>query len=558
MRDGGTLVAEQLAAFGCRAVFCVPGESFLPVLEGLRRQDGIETVVCRQEGGAAMMAEAWGRLTGEPGVCIVTRAPGATNAASGVYVATHDGTPMLLLVGQVPRRHRGRGVFQELDYTAFFGGIAKWVAEADDPERLPELLARAWAVARNGRPGPVVLALPEDVLEAPARAAVVPAPAPAPARPDEAALGRVLDALARARRPLLLAGGQAWSARASERLAEVAGRLDLPVVVEFRCQHHLDNDHPCYAGVAGLGMDPALARRIAESDLVLAVGARLDDITTAGFRLLEPPRPRPRLIHVLPEPAALNRVFHADPALCAHPEPFLEALARAPLRPGPWAAWREAARADALAWRAVPAAGEAGSTLAAMMASLRACLPADAIVTNGAGNYAIWLHRHHRYGPFPSQLAPASGSMGYGLPAAIAARLAHPERAVLCLAGDGCLLMTGQELATAVRHRLALVVVVVDNGRYGTIRMHQMRRYGGAPFATTLANPDFVAWARAFGARAERATDAETFRAALGRALAHPGPSLIHVPVPPEVLAPGLEDPAPQPHPEDALPNATP
>jgi acetolactate synthase-1/2/3 large subunit len=546
-RTGGQMVADHLAANGIGAASCVPGESFLAVLDALH--DGpTRLITCRHEASAANMAVAYGKLTGRPGVCLVTRGPGATQASVGVHTAAQDSAPMLLLVGQVGRAVRGREAFQELDVPAVFGPMAKWAAEAGDPARLPELLARAFQVATSGRPGPVVLALPEDVLAASARVGqarrvrpVIPGVAPAD-------LARLRELLGGARRPLVLAGGPGWTEAAAADLRSVAEAARLPVAVSFRSQDVLDNRSPSYVGDLGVSPNPALAERVRAADLLIAVGPRLGAITTGGYRLLEAPVPRQRLVHVHPGLAELGRLYRPELAVNAPVGPFLAAWRSLPaVRGDAWAAWTEAARANYQAWvRPWPGAGgggepPAGVDLGQALAAMRERLPDDAVVTSGAGNYSIWVHRYFQFRRHGTQLAPKSGAMGFGLPAALAAKVVHPRRTVVAVAGDGDFLMAAQELATAVQHRLEVVVLVVNNGRYGTIRMHQERAYPGRVIGTELENPDFAALARAYGAAGEAVADTAAFPAAFERALAAGRPALLDLRVDPGTIAPGLE-----------------
>ena len=539
MRHGGRILVDQLRIQGVARVFSVPGESFLAVLDGLHGS-GIANVVCRHEGGAAMMAEATGKLTGRPGIALVTRGPGAANAAAGVHVARQDSTPMILFVGQIARGHRDREAFQEVDLRAMFAPLAKWAAEIDDTVRIPEYLSRAFHVAQSGRPGPVVLALPEDMLSAAADVPDIAAVAPAPAGVSEAQVAAVLDRLAAARRPLVVAGGPGWSAAAADDLARWAAAWDLPVAVSFRRQGHLDNRHPCYAGDLGVGMNPRLGARLREADLVLALGTRLGDTATGGYVLRDPVRPGPALLHVHPDPDELGRVFRPDLAIAAPAPALLAALAR---RNGPeaprWADWRAAARADYEAWTR-PVETPGAVKLEQIVAWLSERLPEDAILTNGAGNYAAFLHRYFRYRGPGTQLAPTSGSMGYGFPAAIAAKLHAPGRMVVCLAGDGCFQMTLNEMSTAVQHGAAVITVVANNGRYGTIRMHQERQYPGRVSGTDLANPDFAALARAYGGHGEVVERTADFPAAFARAAAAGVPAVIELRLDPEMLSTGL------------------
>lgn len=537
MRHGGKILVAALEAHGVERVFTVPGESFLPVLDALH-DSPIRTVVCRHEGGAAMMAEADGKLTGRAGVAIVTRGPGACNASSGVHVARQDSTPMLLLVGQVARGDRDREVFQEVDYRAMFTPLAKWVAEVGETARLPEYLARAFHAAQSGRPGPVVLALPEDVLAGLAEVAdrePVPPP-PAPELRAEAAA--VVRELTRATRPMAIVGGSGWTPGAARALGDVAAAWNLPVAAAFRRQDYLDNRHPCYVGDLGLSVNPALLQALAGADLVLALGTRLSDVTTGGYAQLPEDA---RLIHVHPDPGELGKVLAPDLAIAAGAPALIAALTAQPASPGP--AQRVAELRSAYESWQQPRPDPGAVQMAEIVRWLSAHLPQDAIVTNGAGNYAAWLHRYFRFKGYRSQLAPTSGSMGYGLPSAIAAKLVHPDRVVVAFAGDGCFQMTGAELATATQHRAGVIVLVVNNGQYGTIRMHQERTFPGRVSGTALINPDFAALAAASGAWSARVTEtaefAEVFAGA--RAATMEGrPALIELITDPSAIAPGL------------------
>jgi acetolactate synthase-1/2/3 large subunit len=536
-RTGGELLVANLLAQGATHAFGVPGESYLPVLDALYDvADRLAFVVCRQEGGAAYMAEAYGKLTGRPGIAIVTRGPGATNAAVGVHTAAQDSTPMILLVGQVGTDFIDREAFQEIDYRRMYGGVAKWAAQVDRVERIPEYVAQAYRTALAGRPGPVVLALPEDVLAA--RAEVEDAPrvqaiAIAPSARDVERAGALLRA---AKRPLMLVGGSRWDRGACAALADFAERTRLPVACAFRHQDLFDNRHPLYCGDVGIGIHPQLAARVRNADVLLVVGERLGEITTSGYTLLAAPVPRQTLIHVHPGSAELGRVYQPALAVNATPLEFIEALA-AELGPPP-AEWRDvaaAAHAELEAWRAprpVPGAVD----LWQIVRWLDQRLPDDAIVTNGAGNYATWIHRLYRYRGYRTQLAPYSGSMGYGVPAAVAAKIVHPERVVLSWNGDGCFQMNGQELATAVQHELAIVFVVIDNGMYGTIRMHQERSYPTRVSGTALVNPDFASLARACGAHGETVVCTAEFMPAFERALEAQRPTLLHVRLDPQAV----------------------
>ncbi|AGT07548.1 thiamine pyrophosphate-binding protein [Paracoccus aminophilus] len=538
MRHGGQILVQALKDNGVTRVFSVPGESFLAVLDGLY-SSGIENIVCRQEGGAAMMAEAAGKLTGRPGIAFVTRGPGATNASAGVHVAKQDSTPMILFVGQIARGDRDREAFQEVDYRAFFGGIAKWVAEIDQTERIPEYLARAFQLATSGRSGPVVLALPEDMLSARAEVAdLAPARAPLPAVADSSVTA-IAEALAGAERPLVVPGGSVWSQQAADDLAAFAARWGLPVAVPFRRQGHMDNDHPNYVGDLGVGMNPALGQALARADCILSLGSRLGDTLTRGYELMTPARAHARVIHVHPAPDELGHLWRPDPGLVADPQAVLRALATLPAPEARrWDGWTRDLRANYEAWQK-PKATPGAVKMEEIVLWLSANLPPDTIVTNGAGNYAAFLHRYYRFRRFGTQLAPTSGSMGYGLPAAISAKIAHPERVVVCLAGDGCLQMTVNELSTAAQYGAAVIVIVANNGRYGTIRMHQEKHYPGRVSGTDLANPDFAALARAYGGHGERVENGADFEGAFARAQAAGTLALIELRLDPEALTTG-------------------
>jgi acetolactate synthase-1/2/3 large subunit len=527
-RTGGRIVVDQLRRHGLTYAACVPGESFLDVLDGLRDEPWATLLVCRHESAAANAADAFGKLTSRPGVCLVTRGPGAMQAAVGLHTARQDGTPLLLLVGQVQRAQRGRMAFQEVDYRRAFDGVVKWAGEAERAADLPALIAEAVAAATGGLPGPAVLALPEDVL---AEAADVPDAEPVdvtPPAPAPAALTEAQAVLQQAARPLAIAGGGAWSEAAAAALAEFASASGIPVASAFRCQDFLDNEHPAYVGPLGLASSEALRTRLRDADVILAVGTRLDAMTTAGYTLLEAPQPRQRLIHVLPDDGELGRVY--EPAIAIHADPAAFLAALPPIDGRGFVGWRVAARAEYEAHRAPQ------DPIGQLMAAARAGLPDDAVLTNGAGNYTHWCHRFLHFRRYGTQLAPRSGAMGYGVPAALAAAAVHRDRPAVAFAGDGCFMMAAAELATAVRHRLPIVVVVLDNGLLGTIRMHQERRFPGRTFATDLANPDFVALAESFGLYAERVEDG--LAGPLGRALASGRPALLHVPIDPDTLTP--------------------
>lgn len=538
MRHGGAILAEQLKIQGVTRVFSVPGESFLAALDGLY-ESGIQNVVCRQEGGASMMAEAHGKLTGRPGVAFVTRGPGATNASSGLHVAMQDSTPMVLFVGQIARGHRDREAFQEVDYRQFFGGLVKWVAEVDQTERLPEYIARAFQMAMSGRPGPVVLALPEDMLSAVADVADRPVVQVARAMPDAGDISRILEMLGRAERPLVVAGGPGWSTQAALDLKQFAQRMDLPVAVPFRRQDYLDNDCPHYVGDLGVGMNPALAKRLQQADLLLVIGARVGDILTNGYELLDPADLGKVLIHAHPSPDEPGHVYAPDLAIASDSAALIAALADAGGQAGGWADWTAQARADYEAWQK-PKETPGPVKMEQVVSWLAEHLSPDAILTNGAGNYAAFVHRYYRYRGYKTQVAPTSGSMGYGFPASIAAKLEHPDRTVICFAGDGCFQMTCNEMSTAIQHGAAVIVIVVNNGKYGTIRMHQEKTYPGRVSGTMIANPDFAALARAYGGAGATVTRTEDFAAAFEAAQNAGVLSVIELQLDDDVLSTGM------------------
>jgi acetolactate synthase-1/2/3 large subunit len=536
-RSGGQILVDQLELHGAELAFGVPGESYIDVLDALR-DSTVRFVTCRHEAGAANMAEAYGKLTNRPGLCLVTRGPGAMQAAVGVHTASQDGTPFILLVGQISRADVEREAFQELDYRRVFSSFAKWVAQIDQVERIPELLARAFRVATSGRPGPVVLALPEDVLSELADVRDASPSTPAQAAPGDAELASLHVLLERAERPLVVVGGQPWTGEAGASLARWCEASEVPVAAAWRSQDYVSNDSGCYAGHLGLGADPSLRDRLRDADLLLVVGARLGDIETDGFATIVPPGDGRTLVHVHPDPNELGRVYEPALGIVASGPRFASALERLePLAGGGRGAALAAARSaylDTLEGRSLPGAVQ----LTEVMALLRDRLGPEAILTSGAGNFTVWAHRFYVFRSYRTQLAPLSGAMGYGLPAAIAAKLVHPERDIVCLAGDGDFLMSASELATAVQHRAPIVVLVVDNGMYGTIRMHQERRFPGRVSGTELRNPDFAALARAFGGHGERIERTAELPAALDRALSAEVPTLLHLLVDPEALTP--------------------
>ncbi|WP_407048332.1 thiamine pyrophosphate-binding protein [Methyloraptor flagellatus] len=539
-KTGAELLVETLEANGVERVFCVPGESYLAVLDALSVSK-IETVVARQESGATFMADAVGKLTGKPGIAFVTRAPGASNASAGLHVAEHDGTPMILFIGQIEAGFRERGAFQEWDYRKVFGSVAKWVAEIDSADRVTEMVGRAFATATAGRPGPVVLVLPEDML-------VETVANPAPVKPATEVetypgLNQMWDLQKRlwaAKRPIAILGGSKWSEKAVRQFARFADAFDLPVACSFRRQMLFDHLDPHYAGDVGIGINPKLEARIKESDLILLVGGRLAEMPSQSYTLLDIPNPAQTLVHVHPGAEELGRVYRPDLAIHASPAAFAAALEslQPPHGEIAWRDWTRAAHADYRAWTDDLPAIPGPVQMASLIAHLRATLPADAIFTNGAGNYATWVHRFWRFRRFATQAAPVSGSMGYGLPAAVAAKLQFPDRPVLCFAGDGCFQMTLQEFGTAVQYGANIVVVVVDNGMYGTIRMHQEREFPARVHGTALQNPDFAAFARAYGGAGFTVETTAELAPAIDAALAAGRPALVHVKIDPQAITP--------------------
>jgi len=539
VRTGGQILVDQLELNGADLAFCLPGESYLPVLDALY-DSPIRLVTCRHEQGAANAAEAYGKLTGRPGICLVTRGPGATQAAVGVHTAKQDSSPMLLLIGQVPRAFRGREAWQELDYAQVFGGVAKAAWELDSAERIPEHVAEAYAIALSGRPGPVVLALPEDVLAEQADVADAVPVEPPRAAPTADQLARLRELLSDAERPLVVVGEGGWTAETSRDVQAFCERNALPVACAFRCQDYVDNRSPSYVGVLGVAMDEAIAARLRDADLVLAIGGRLGEVPTRRYTLLEPPDPKQTLVHVHPDPSELGRVYVPDLALAATlPEAAAALVALDPLEPR-WREWTEAARADYEA-TLVHEPMEGDVDLGEIMAFLRARLPQDAVQTCGAGNFTVWAHRFAQFTQFGTQACPRSGSMGYGLAAAVAAQLVHPDRVVVCFTGDGDFVMSSPELATAVQYELPIVILLVNNGMYATIRMHQERTYPRRVIGTDLENPDFPALARAYGAHGERIERTEDFEGAFERALASGKPSVLELPVDRERISPRVK-----------------
>jgi len=527
-RTGGQILVEQLKIQGCDRIFTVPGESFLAVLDALHDAPEIDVVVCRQEGGVSYMADADGKMTGKPGVAFVTRGPGATNASAGVHVAFQDSTPMILFVGDLDRADRDREGFQEIDMAAFFGPVAKWAARIDDARRIPEYVARAFRVATAGRPGPVVLALPEDMLRDEVEALDRPKIAPIAQPPCAGAMEAMFGLLKDATNPVAIIGGAGWDRDAAHHFATFAFRYGIPTAAAFRRQDAISNECGVYAGQLGYGPNPKLQQRVREADLLLVVGARLGEATTDGYRLVNPDHPDQLLVHVHPDPNELGRVFKVDLPICADMGEFAEMAAD-------WAdpdlvrfASGEEAHREWLEWSTPSARDGVRLDLGPCVKAMRDALPANTVICNGAGNFSGWWHRYWHYGPMPTQLAPTSGTMGYGLPAAVAAALRFTDRPVVCVAGDGDFLMNGQELATAAQYGADLLVILVDNGAYGTIRMHQERDYPKRISATELANPDFTKLAEAYGGWAERVESTEEFAPALARSLERKGIRLLH------------------------------
>ena len=535
-RHGGKLLVDQLVVHGADTVFSVPGESFLAVLDGLY-DSPIRLITCRQEAGAANMADAYGKLTGRPGIAIVTRGPGATQASVGVHTAFQDSTPLILLVGQVASDQVEREAFQEIDFRRMFGPMAKWVAQVDRADRIPEYVARAFTTACAGRPGPVVLALPEDMLTSETDVADALPFQVIQAHPGADQVEQLRGLLERAERPLAIVGGAGWTAGAARDLRAFLEANALPAGAAFRRQDAIDNDSPIYVGDVGIGLNPKLAARVRESDLLLVVGPRLGEMTTSGYTLVEPPAPVQTLVHVHAGAEELGRVYRAELPILSGMEEFAAAVRDLRVEPR-WHDWAAAARADYEEWQQ-PGPMPGALDLSACMVQLRERVP-DAIVTNGAGNFSAWVHRFWRWREYPTQLAPTSGAMGYGVPAAVAAKAFAPDRTVICFAGDGDFLMSGQELATAAQYDLPIVVLLVNNGMYGTIRMHQERHYPGRVVGTELMNPDFAAYARAFGAHGETVTQTSEFAPALERSLAAGTSALIDLQIDPDAINPRI------------------
>ena len=539
-RTGGQVLVDQLVLHGVKQLFCVPGESYLAALDALHDAH-VDVTICRQEGGATMMAEAQGKLTGQPGICFVTRGPGATNASAGIHIAHQDSTPLIVFVGQVARGMMDREAFQELDYSAVFGTMTKWTVQIDDAARIPELVSRAFHIATSGRPGPVVVALPEDMLTD-----VVEVPDARPytvteIHPGADAIAELQQRLEKAERPVVIVGGTRWNEAAVQNLVQFASHWQLPVYCSFRRQMLFPANHASYGGDLGLGVNPKLLARIRASDLVIVLGGRLSEIASQSYELFQIPEPQQDMVHVHADANELGRLYHAAQAINATPQAMAAALARLP-KPSAapkWSQHTQDAHAEYLAWSDPAKIRIPGNLqMGEVMQHLREVLPADTIFCNGAGNFATWVHRFWPFTTFASQLAPTSGSMGYGPPAGVGAKRLWPQREVVIFAGDGDFLMHGQEFATAIQYGLNIVVVILDNAMYGTIRMHQEREYPGRISGTELKNPDFAAYAKAFGGHGERVERTEEFGPALARARASGLPSILHCLIDPEAITP--------------------
>lgn len=539
-RTGGQILADQLAIQGADMVFCVPGESYIDVIDGLyNHANKIRMINTRHEGGASNMAEAYGKLTGRPGICMVTRGPGATNASIGLHTAFQDSTPMIMFIGQVARDMVDREAFQEMDYRRVFGEMAKWVAQIDDVRRIPEYISRAYHTALSGRPGPVVLALPEDMLTDRAVVADISRPAVAPAiAPSAAALSELSDLLQAAKKPFMIVGGPTWTQAAVNNIQKFAQANGIPTGISLRSQDCFDNRHPNYAGDVGIAVNPKLADRIRQSDLLLVVGPRLGEMTTQGYSLLDLPEPSQKLVHVQTGISELGRVYLPDLAMNATMPEFAQmAAALTPTLTKEREEWVVSAHADYLE-RIQPTDVPGPVNMGKIVSYLNDKLPEDAILTVGAGNYTVWAHRFFQHKSFRTQLAPTSGAMGYSVPAAISAKLTAPDRVVVSFNGDGCFMMLGQELATAIQFNAPVIFLIINNGMLGTIRMHQEHGYPSRVYATTLANPDFAALAQAYGAYGEKVVRTEDFADAFDRALASGKPAVLEMMVDPEVLTP--------------------
>ena len=538
MKTGGQLIVEALEANGVTRIFSVAGESYLAVLDALH-DSPIQNIVCRQEGGAAIMADCEGRLTGRPGICFVSRGPGATNASIGVHIARQDSVPMILFVGQIARGTIDREAFQEMDYRAFFGSVAKWVVEINDPARIPELVTRAFAVASSGRPGPVVVSLPEDMLVEKADAPQILPFVPVETRPGAEEMQELKERLSQAERPLVILGGTRWNERAVEEMAGALEAWKLPAGCSFRRQGLLDPLHPCYAGDVGAGLNPILGKYVEDSDLIVLVGGRFSELASSDYRLMKVPYPAQKLVHIHADPQEIGRVYRPTLGINATPAAFAAAFAKlVPAGSDKWSGATEQLHGSYLAWSTPPQANPGAVQMGPIIRYLQEALPGDTIVANGAGNFTTWANRFHRYRSFSTQAAPTAGAMGYGVPAAVAAKLAFPERLVVVFSGDGDFMMNGQEFATAVQYKTPIVVIVLDNNSYGTIRMHQEREYPGRISGTELVNPDFAGFARICNGHGETVAETDQFIPAFERAVASGRPSIIHVKLDIEAITP--------------------
>ena len=537
-RTGGQILVDQLVIQGVERISCVPGESFLAALDAMLDVD-IDVLICRHEGGAAMMAEAYGKLTGKPGICFVTRGPGATNAAHGVHIAAHDSTPMILFVGQAQRGTLGREGFQEVDYKHFFGDMAKWAIEIDRAERIPELIARAFRMANQGRPGPVVVSLPEDVLTEIASCVDAPKVLPIATAPCENDLLVLKTLLLNAKSPLVILGGSLWDEAGYDAIHEFASQFNLPVATSFRRTHLFNAYHPSYAGDMGFGINPALAKRAKEADLILMIGARLSEVPSSSYTLLDIPKPKQTLIHVYPDPAEIGRVYQPDLGIVASPNAMTKALKSiTPPHKITWVEQTKKSHQDYLDWTETPKSNPGDFQYGEVIVWLRNRMPSNTIVCNGAGNYSIWLHRYWRHQRLGTQLAPTSGSVGYSVPVGVMAKRQFPCKPVIVFSGDGCFLMQGQEFAVAIQFGIHVIIIIIDNGMYGTIRMHQERNYPKRVIGTELKNPDFAALARAYGGHGETVHETSEFAPAFERALACGKPAIIHCFLDPQAITP--------------------
>ena len=538
MQTTGQQLVSFLEANGVDRVFCVPGESFLPLLDGLvDHQERLRFITCRQEGGAAYMAEAYAKLTGKPGVVMVTRGPGAANALIGVHTAYQDSTPMVVLIGQVGTDMVEREAFQEMDYRKVYSECSKWVGSIDRTDRIDEFVSHAFHLAQSGRKGPVVLALPEDVLFKEAQEKPTPAAQMIATGLDQTLFANAMQQFANAKRPMVIAGGGSWTKAACNALSAWANREQVPVATSFRSQDLLDNLDPCFAGDLGIAANPALVKRVQEADMLLVIGERLGEMTMAGYTVLTVPKPQMPLIHVLPSPDELGRVYYADYPICASPQAFCDALSKIFMGPQLERVQMKVAHDAYLAF-SKPTTIPGPVQLSEIVSALQSHLPRNAILTNGAGNFAAFLHRFYPYGGFKSQLAPANGSMGYGLPAAIAAKIVDPTRVAVAFCGDGDFMMNCQELATAMRYQAKPIVIIVNNGMYGTIRMHQEREYKARVSGTELTNPNFIDFAKSFSMPAYRVEKTEQFALAIQEALKSPDGAIIEIVIDPEAISP--------------------